>query len=39
MIVGAIIGSIFGLEADINIKEGETVNVANLTKGNGITTA
>jgi cytochrome c biogenesis protein len=36
MIVGAIIGSIFGLEADINIKEGETVNVANLTKGNGI---
>jgi len=36
MIAGAIIGSIFGLEADINIKEGETVNVANLTKGNGI---
>jgi cytochrome c biogenesis protein len=35
MIAGAIIGSIFGLEADINIKEGETVNVANLTKGNG----
>jgi len=36
MIAGAIIGSIFGLEADINIKEGETVNVANLTKGNGL---
>ena len=36
MIAGAIIGSIFGLTADINIKEGETVNVANLTKGNGI---
>jgi cytochrome c biogenesis protein len=36
MIAGAIIGSIFGLTADINIKEGETVNVVNLTKGNGI---
>jgi cytochrome c biogenesis protein len=36
MIAGAIIGSIFGLEADINIKEGESVNVANLTKGNGL---
>ena len=36
MIAGAIIGSIFGLDADITIKEGETVNVANLTKGNGI---
>lgn len=36
MITGAIIGSIFCLEADINIKEGETVNVANLTKGKGI---
>ena len=36
MIAGAIIGSIFGLTADINIKEGETVNVANLTKGNAI---
>jgi cytochrome c biogenesis protein len=36
MIAGAIIGSIFGLTADINIKEGETVNVANLMKGNGI---
>ena len=34
MIAGAIIGSIFGFEADINIKEGESVNVANLTKGN-----
>jgi cytochrome c biogenesis protein len=36
MIAGATIGSIFGIEADINIKEGETVNVANLTKGNGL---
>lgn len=36
MIAGAIIGSIFGLEADINIKEGETVNVASLAQGNGI---
>ena len=36
MIAGAIIGSIFGLEADINIKEGESVNVANLTKSNGL---
>jgi cytochrome c biogenesis protein len=36
MIAGAIIGSIFGLEADINIKEGESVDVINLTKGNGI---
>jgi cytochrome c biogenesis protein len=36
MIAGAIIGSIFGLEADINIKEGETVNVASLEQGNGI---
>jgi cytochrome c biogenesis protein len=36
MIAGAIIGSIFGFTADINIKEGETVNLANLTKGNGI---
>ena len=36
MIAGAIIGSIFGLEADINIKEGESVNVANMTKGNGL---
>ena len=36
IIAGAIIGSIFSLEADINIKEGETVNVANLTKGNGL---
>jgi len=35
MIAGAIIGSIFGLTADINIKEGETVNLANLTKDNG----
>jgi len=34
MIAGAIIGSVFGLEADINIKEGESVNVANMTKGN-----
>jgi cytochrome c biogenesis protein len=36
MIAGAIIGSIFGLTADINIKEGESVNVATLSKGNGI---
>ena len=36
MIAGAIIGSIFGFTADINIKEGETVNVANLTNGNEI---
>jgi cytochrome c biogenesis protein len=36
MITGAIIGSVFGLEADINIKEGESVNVANMTKGNGL---
>jgi cytochrome c biogenesis protein len=36
MIAGAIIGSVFGLEADINIKEGESVNVANMTKGNGL---
>ena len=36
MIAGAIIGSIFGLEADINIKEGESVDVATLSKGNGI---
>jgi len=36
MIAGAIIGSIFGLTADINIKEGETVNLANLTKDNGM---
>jgi cytochrome c biogenesis protein len=35
MIAGAIIGSIFGLEADINIKEGESIDVATLTKGNG----
>jgi cytochrome c biogenesis protein len=34
MIAGAIIGAIFGLEADINIKEGESVNVASLTKSN-----
>jgi len=36
MMAGAIIGSIFGMEADINIKEGETINLASLTKGNGI---
>ena len=36
MIAGAIIGSIFGLTADINIKEGESVNVASLAQGNGI---
>lgn len=30
MIVGAIIGSVFGLEADVNIKEGETVNIIHL---------
>ena len=36
MIAGAIIGSVFGLQADINIKEGESVNVANLTKSNGL---
>jgi cytochrome c biogenesis protein len=36
MIAGAIIGSIFGLTADINIKEGETVKLANLTNGTGI---
>lgn len=36
IIVGAVIGSIFGLAADINIKEGESVNVANLAEGKGI---
>jgi ResB protein required for cytochrome c biosynthesis len=36
MIAGAVIGSIFGLQADINIKEGETVNVVNLAEGKGI---
>ena len=36
MIAGAVIGSVFGLAADINIKEGESVNVANLTKSNGL---
>lgn len=36
MIAGAVIGSIFGLEADINIKEGETVNVIQLAGGRGI---
>ncbi|KUG22656.1 hypothetical protein ASZ90_007551 [hydrocarbon metagenome] len=36
MIAGAIIGSIFGFAADINIKEGETVNLANLSKDNKI---
>lgn len=36
MIAGAIIGSIFGLTADINIKEGETVNLANLANGDGM---
>jgi cytochrome c biogenesis protein len=36
MIVGAVIGSIFGLAADINIKEGESVNVVNLAEGKGI---
>jgi len=35
MIVGAIIGSIFGLEADVNIKEGETINIVNLSGGKG----
>jgi cytochrome c biogenesis protein len=35
MIAGAIIGSIFGLAADINIKEGETINVVNLAGGKG----
>ena len=33
MIAGAVIGSIFGLEADVNIKEGETVNIINLAGG------
>ncbi len=36
MITGAVIGSIFGLQADINIKEGESVNVVNLAEGKGI---
>ena len=36
MIAGAVIGSIFGLEADVNIKEGESVNVVNLAEGKGI---
>ena len=36
IIVGAVIGSIFGLAADINIKEGESVNVVNLAEGKGI---
>lgn len=36
MIAGAIIGSIFGLEADINIKERESVNFVNLAEGKGI---
>jgi len=31
-----IIGSIFGLTADINIKEGESVNVASSAQGNGV---
>jgi cytochrome c biogenesis protein len=35
MITGAVIGSIFGLEADVNIKEGETVNIINLAEGKG----
>lgn len=30
MIAGALAGSIFGLEADLNIKEGESVNIMNL---------
>jgi cytochrome c biogenesis protein len=36
MIAGAVTGSLFGLEADVNIKEGETVNVVNLAEGKGI---
>jgi cytochrome c biogenesis protein len=36
IIAGAIIGSILGLAADINIKEGESVNVVNLAEGKGI---
>ena len=35
MIAGAIIGSIFGLEADVNIKEGEAVNIIQLAGGKG----
>ncbi len=35
MIAGAVIGSLFGLEAEINIREGQTTDVVRLTKGGG----
>ncbi len=34
LIAGAIIGSVFGIEAYVNITEGETVNSVNLRNGN-----
>ena len=34
LISGAVIGSIFGIEGNVNINEGETVNVINLKNGN-----
>lgn len=35
IIAGAVIGSIFGFEADINLSEGEETNIVQLTKGRG----
>jgi cytochrome c biogenesis protein len=36
MIAGAVLGSIFGLEGELNIKEGETAGIVQLTKGRGM---
>ena len=36
MIAGVFLGSIFCLEADVNIKEGETVNAVNIARGKGM---
>ena len=35
IIAGAIIGSIFGFEADVNLSEGEETNIVQLSKGKG----
>lgn len=35
LVIGAVVGSLFGIDAYVNIKEGETVNAVDLREGKG----